>query len=238
MKTKRQSKIFHFKRFSVHHDRCTMKVGTDAVLLGAWANTTGIKRILDIGTGSGVIALMLAQRTDENTFIDAIEIEKNDAEQARENVINSPWPDKIAVHQASFQEFASAYQYDLIVSNPPYFIKSLLPPSQGRATARHANDLTFEELIVHASRLLKPDGRIAVILPVVEGNIFKSIANESQLHLLRETAFFSKKEKPQERWLLEFGKVEQPVTSDQLVLYEGSDVKTKDYLNLTKDFYL
>src|ERR1043165_4840062 len=97
MKTKRQSNIFHFKRFSVHHDRCTMKVGTDAVLLGAWANTAEAKRILDVGTGSGVIALMLAQRTDENTSIDAIEIEKNDAEQAKENVMNSPWPGKISI---------------------------------------------------------------------------------------------------------------------------------------------
>lgn len=238
MKIKRQAKIFHFKRFAVHHDRCTMKVGTDAVLLGSWVNILGAKRILDIGTGSGVIALMLAQRTSDDVVIDAIEIEGSDADQAKENVLNSSWPKKIDVHQKSLQEFNSDRQYDLITSNPPYFIKSLLPPSQGRIKARHTNELTFEELISHSLRLLNTDGRLALILPFTEGNIFKSLAQESKLYLLRETAFYSRKEKPQERWLLEFGRVEQAVASDQIILYEDNAVKTKEYINLTKDFYL
>jgi len=179
-----------------------MKVGTDAVLLGSWVNVEGAKRILDVGTGSGIIALMLAQRTDEDVKIDAIEIEKNDAAQASENILSSPWPDKISVRHTSVQEFHTDLRYDLIVSNPPYFINSLLPPSQERTTARHANDLSFDELISHSLRLLKPEGRLAVILPFAEGNIFKSLARQNQLHLIRETAFHSRKEKPQERWLL------------------------------------
>jgi tRNA1Val (adenine37-N6)-methyltransferase len=191
-----------------------------------------------VGTGSGVIALMLAQRTGEDSIIDAIEIASSDAEQAKENVLNSPWPDKIRVHQRSLQEFASDHQYDLIVSNPPYFVNSLLPPSMERTKARHVNDLTFEQLIKHSLRLLKSDGRLSVILPVVEGNIFKSIAKENKLHLHRETGFYSRKEKPQERWLLEFTRVEGELISDRIVLYERDSIKTNDYINLTKDFYL
>src|SRR5258707_10865404 len=238
MKTKRQAKNFQFKKFIVHHDRCAMKVGTDGVLFGSWVNVEDAKRILDIGTGSGIIALMLAQRTVDEALIDAIEIEKNDAEQARENVLNSPWLDKISVHQTSLQEFHPDHRYDLIVSNPPYFIDSLLPPSQERAKARHGSDLTFEELITHSLRLLKSDGRLAVILPFAEGIIFKSIANEKQLHLIRETAFHSRKEKPLERWLFEFSCIHVKHQSSRLVLYDTISEQSEEYLSLTKDFYL
>ncbi|MBI1770641.1 MAG: methyltransferase [Bacteroidetes bacterium] len=238
MKAKRQAKVFHFKKFSVNHDRCAMKVGTDSVLLGTWVNVDHARRILDIGTGSGVIALMLAQRTNEDALIDAIEIEKNDAEQATENVLQSPWPVKISVHQTSLQEFHPDHRYDLIVSNPPYFINSLLPPSQERTKARHASDLTFEELISHSLRLLKSDGRLAVVLPFAEGNIFKSIAIEKQLHLIRETAFHSREEKPMERWLFEFSCIHVKHQSSRLVLYDNIFEQSKEYINLTKDFYL
>ncbi len=238
MKPKRQTKVFHFKKFSVHHDRCAMKVGTDAVLLGAWVNVNEARTILDVGTGSGVIALMIAQRTNSDARIDAVEIEKNDSEQARENVLNSPWPKKILVYQNSLQEFHPEHRYDLIVSNPPYFINSLLPPSQERTKARHNNDLTFEELITHSLRLLKSDGRLAVILPFAEGIIFKSIANEKQFHLIRETEFHSRKEKPQERSLFEFSCIHVKHQSSRLVLYDTISEQSEEYLRLTKDFYL
>lgn len=238
MKTKRQVTTFQFKKFSVHHDRCTMKVGTDAVLLGSWVNIADTKKILDVGTGSGVIALMLAQRTNEDVTIDAIETEKVDAEQARENVLQSPWPRKISVHQTSLQEFSPKQRYDLVVSNPPYFINSLLPPSPQRTKARHGSDLTFEALISHSLRLLKSDGRLAVILPFAEGNIFKSIAHEKQLHLIRETAFHSRKEKPPERWLFEFSCIDVKHQSSKLILYANIFEKSEEYINLTKDFYL
>ncbi len=238
MKAKRQTNIFHFKKFSVHHDRCAMKVGTDAVLLGAWVNVSDSRKILDVGTGSGVIALMLAQRTGEGPIIDAVELEEVDAAQAKENVSQSAWPEKISVHQSRLQEFTPGRQYDLIISNPPYFVKSLLPPSQERTKARHANDLTFEELIFHSLRLLSAKGRLAVILPFSEGNIFKSLAKAHHLYVIRETAFHSRKEKQQERWLLEFSRVDGPLISDRLILYDDNGDKTKEYINLTKDFYL
>ena len=109
---------FHFKQFSVRHDRSTMKVGTDGVLLGAWVNVDDSKRILDIGTGSGVIALMLAQRTTSDVLIDAVEVESDDAAQAKENVLQSPWPRRIDVHHTPIQNFHSDECYDLIVSQP------------------------------------------------------------------------------------------------------------------------
>jgi tRNA1Val (adenine37-N6)-methyltransferase len=237
MNSKRQSNIFRFKKFSVHHDQVALKVGTDAVLLGAWANVDGAKSILDVGTGSGVIALMLAQRTEEDVMIEGIEIEETDATQAKQNVSQSPWPYKVVIHRGAVQEFASAHKYDLIVCNPPYFEKSLLPPSANRAQARHAQSLSADELIEHSIRLLNQNGRLSVILPTAEGNVFKAKAS-SRLHLLRETAFFSRKEKPQERWLLEFGYVANKTTRNQLVLYDSNDKKTEEYINLTEDFYL
>jgi len=136
-----------------------MKVGTDAVLLGAWVNLANVKNILEVGTGSGIISLMLAQRTTPSVKIDAIEIEEEDAQQARENILRSPWPDKIAVHHRALQNFKSNATYDLIISNPPYFINSHLPPSAKRSVARHANTLTYPELISNVKKMLALRGR-------------------------------------------------------------------------------
>lgn len=238
MKLKRQGEVFHFKKFSVQHDRSAMKVGTDAVLLGAWVNIENAKRILDIGTGSGVIALMLAQRTDGHSLIEAIDMEKVDAEQARENVLRSPWPKKVVVYQSRLQEFETDEKYDLIVSNPPYFVNSLQPPSKERTKARHANELTFDELITHSLRLLNSQGKISVILPVVEGEAFKSIAIKNGLRLIRETAFYSREEKQQERWLFEFSTEPQKMISDKLILYDAVGEKSAAYRGLTGEFYL
>jgi len=229
---------FRFKKFSIHHDRCAMKVGTDAVLLGSWVKVSGAKQILDVGTGGGVIALMIAQRSNDNALIDAIEIEREDAGQAKENVVRSPWAHKVSVFEKSFQEFTPTVTYDLIVSNPPYFINSLLPPSAHRRRTRHAAQLTLEELVTHSIRLLNTTGTLAVVLPVQEGNNFKQFALSKGLHIRRQLAFHSRKEKPQERWLFEFGFTQGLPAEERLVLYETGSEKSKDYMNLTKDFYL
>lgn len=215
-----------------------MKVGTDAVLLGSWVNISEAKRILDVGTGSGVIALMLAQRTTDTIRIDAIEIEESDVMQAKKNILDSPWQNKVVVVKTSLQNFEPAIKYDLIVSNPPYFINSLLPPSSHRQRTRHTEQLTFEELITHSIRLLNPNGALAVILPFQEGNGFRQIALKNGLRLKRQLAFYSREEKPQERWLFEFGFEQVDPIEEKLILHASGNIKSEDYTKLTKDFYL
>jgi len=228
---------FDFKQFTVHHDRSSMKVGTDAVLLGAWVNITNAKRILDVGTGSGVIALMLAQRTNEKTHIDAIDISLPDCEQARENTTRSPWPEKISVHHSALQFFESDH-YDLIVSNPPYFINSYKPPTPGRVNARHTEMLTHHELLLHAKRLLNVGGSLAVVLPHAEANQLHEIAEHSGWHVKRKCTFQSKISKPIERILLEFQLLESQLKLERLVLYDENADWSADYRALTKEFYL
>ena len=229
---------FQFKKFSVNHDRCSNKVGTDAVLLGSWVDIHQVRTILDVGTGSGVIALMLAQRTDGDVHIDAIELEKEEASQAKENVLRSPWPNKISVVEKSIQAFNPDIKYDLMVSNPPFFTNSLLPPSVHRVRTRHTEQLTHHELIDHAIRLINPSGTLAVILPVAEGNNFKQLIFKKGWQVKRQLAFYSRKEKPQERWLFEFGIHPNPPQEEKLVLHKTGNLKSNDYIKLTEDFYL
>ena len=229
---------FKFKQFNVHHDRCSMKVGTDGVLLGAWVNVSGCKNILDVGTGSGVIALMLAQRTSAYTKIEAVEIEEEDAAQAKENVAQSSWSEKIKVTNQSLQNFISNKTFDLIVSNPPYFINSKLSPSVKRSQARHTGSLSYVELISSAIKLLNPSGKLAVILPFEEGKQFESLANKNNLHIARQLAFYSRQGKPQERWLFEFAFESTAITTENLILHAASEEWSDDYKLLMKDFYL
>jgi tRNA1Val (adenine37-N6)-methyltransferase len=228
---------FDFKQFSVYHDRSAMKVGTDGVLLGAWADITRAKRILDVGTGSGVIALMLAQRTHEKTHIDAIDISLSDCEQARENISRSPWHEKISVQHSSLQHFENE-PYDLIVSNPPYFINSYKPPSPDRVNARHTETLEHHELLLHAKRLIKSTGKLAVVLPLIEANQLQESAKPDGWHCARRCTFQSRINKPIERVLLEFQLVESQVKDERLVLYDENSEWSAAYRGLTKDFYL
>lgn len=232
-------KPFHFKQFIVAHDSSTHKVGTDAVLLGSWANIhESDKLFLDIGTGSGVIALMLAQRTKRGVHIDAIEIRRKDASQARRNVANSPWPEKITVHHTAAQTFVPGMHYDLIVSNPPYFEKSLLPPDHQRSAARHTHELSFTDLLECVSRLMSPQGKFSAILPYTEALRFKDMAEGIGLFVTRHTNFRSRGHKPIERVLLEFSRTQGTVQKTDLTLYADGGTWTEKYRRLTKDFYL
>jgi len=233
-----ENNSFRFKQFVVHHDRATHKVGTDAVLLGAWVNTTGVQSALDIGTGSGVIALMVAQRTSSLAKIDAVDIEQNNFLQAAENIAGSPWPEKIRVHHATVQEFFPQQKFDLIVSNPPYFVNSLLPVGSQRRKARHTTSLSYNELLTAVKRLLMPSGKFGVILPTSEGDQFQSIAMEFGLYCSRRLAFFSRKQKPQERWLVEFTFTPADPFTETLVLYHEGNKWSDEYKTLTGDFYL
>ena len=229
--------IFRFKQFSVKHNRCAHKVGTDGVLLGAWTDVDQANRILDIGTGSGVIALMMAQRSSLQTHIDAIDISEEDCKQARENVADSPWPHKIRVEHSSFQQFESD-RYDLIVSNPPFFIDSAKPPAEERTRARHTESLPPEELLTHAKRLLSPKGRLCVILPATEGQSIIALAENQGWHCTRLCEFRARMNKPIERLLFQLELSNQETHKETLILYEYDEVWTTNYKNLTRDFYL
>ena len=222
-----------------------MKVGTDGVLLGAWAPANSftpnpLPRILDIGTGSGLIALMLAQRFPEAS-IDAIDIDEAAVEQARENFAVSPWPDRLHAYQAKVQEWQGSY--NLIVSNPPYFQNSLKNPDKGRQTARHTDTLSYAELLRHSARLLTEKGLLALVLPAEAEQEVRGLAAAELLSLTRVTRVYSKESKPARRVLLGFEKsisrdTDISITEDSLVLENEIGGRSAAYQELTKDFYL
>ena len=215
-----------------------MKVGTDGVLLGAWADVTGTKNILDIGTGSGVIAIMLAQRSEGSVRIDGIEVEAEDAQQAKENAATSPWPEKIHIHHTSLQQFNSDARYDLIVSNPPFFINSHKPPGERRTQTRHTTSLDYETLLQRAGGLLTLKGRLNVILPYTEGLHFIELAQRMALHCTRKYSFRTREEKPIERWMLEFSREKKEIDEGEILLYSKELNWSDSYRNLTREFYL
>lgn len=236
--------MFTFKRFSVRQGGAAMKVGTDGVLLGAWCSVQPeLRRALDIGTGTGVIALMLAQRGDAYGLeVDAVEIDPDAARQAGENFAASPWTGNLYIYNAPVQEFAkeSAGKYDLIVSNPPYFIDSLLPPDAGRAAARHTGCLTHTELIAAVSIMLAPGGTASFVLPYEQAAPFISLAAGESLYPVRRTDVQTTPRVAPKRVLLEFS--DRPageIPVDTLVIeYGGKDTFTEEYRNLTGEFYL
>jgi len=233
------SKPFRFKQFSVADDRCTHKVGTDAVLLGSWVQVSeNDRRFLDIGTGSGVIALMLAQRSHTDARIEAIEIGRIETEQAEQNVRQSPWPEKVVVHNIALQDFKSEGKFDLIVSNPPYFERSLLPPDPERIRARHTHQLSFDELLEGVVRLMLPRGRVAVVLPFERMTDFSQRALAQKLFPSRITHFRTRKHKAVERVLAEFKFEKTSTKESELILYSDGEAWSEEYRNLTRDFYL
>lgn len=229
---------FRFKRFTIEQKLSNHKVGTDSVLLGAWVSIHSAINILDIGTGTGVIALMLAQRSEEiKSHIDAIEIQEADWQQASRNITMSPWADRVTALHSSLQRFDAHRQYDLIVSNPPYFQKSLKPPEPKRAMVRHTDTLPFTELIGYSKRLLSHEGRLAVILPENESRQFIPLCTISALYLRRRCDVITRGEQTIERVLLEFSRTPGPIANEMLKMREGDDW-SEEYRLLTKEFYL
>lgn len=221
---------FAFKRFAIDQSGCAMKVGTDGVLLGAWCDCSG-RRILDAGTGSGLIALMLAQR-NACAEIDAVEIDPAAAECARGNVAASPWSDRVEVICAALQDFFTDRRYDLLVSNPPYFSETLLSPDPARAAARHNCSLPYRELISAALRLLASDGRLSLILPAGEMPAFSLQASAAGLHLLRRCEVATKPDAAPKRVMSEWGRADAAAELSRITI--GDD----EYRRLTCDFYL
>lgn len=227
---------FAFKQFVIHHDRCAMKVGTDGVLLGAWTDVSKTHRVLDIGTGTGLVALMLAQRC-EATII-AIDIDKDAVGQAQENVLASPWRNRVEVGEQDVRSYETNMLFDTIVSNPPYFIDSMRCPDGQRSTARHTDTLHADELMEKVSELLTPEGKFSLILPFEQSEEVVWIAEGVGLYPSRHTCVITRPGLSPKRSLMEFGKIKGECMEDELTIELERHVYTEEYIALTKDFYL
>lgn len=229
---------FQFKEFIVHQDSTAMKVGTDGVLLGAWVNPIE-SNILDIGTGTGLIALMLAQRTNK-AIIEAVEINAAAYKQAENNFLLSKWKSRLNPINESIQNFTSQKKYDLIVSNPPYFVNSTKAPDDSRSTARHSDSLSFNELLHSVTNLLSLKGTFSLILPVNEATLFLKLATSKKLYLNRRCKIKPNINKDHNRVLMDFSftPVKHFIDEQLTIETEKRHEYTKEYITLTKDFYL
>lgn len=233
--------MFTFKQFKIEQSRCAMKVGTDGVLLGAWTPIeNNPNSILDIGTGTGLIALMLAQRSFAEQ-IDTLEIDEEAYEQAVDNFENSPWSDRLFCFHAGLDEFVEEPEdeYDLIVSNPPFYTEDYYSNNEQRDLARFANAMPFEDLIEAAAMFLSEKGIFAVIIPFKEEEKFIALADECELYPIKITRVKGTPITEIKRSLLAFsrnGKDNFPI--DELIIETARHQYTAEYISLTKDFYL
>lgn len=234
-----RNNYFQFKQFKIIQEKAAMKVGTDGALLGAWVNVENVETILDIGTGTGLIALMLAQRSPAKVL--GIEIEKSAAEEAAVNVNNSRWNDRVSIQNISFQDFVETIDetFDLIVSNPPFFSGGSKNEIKNKAIARHNHLLPFSVLISGVVKLLSKNGRLALVLPIVPAEEFIEISTSKGLFLNRITRVKPKATKESNRFLIEFSKENTGAVEDELIIYtDDSSDFTETYKKLTRDFYL
>lgn len=237
---------FRFKQFTILQDRCAMKVGTDGTLLGAWVDLSGAEKILDIGTGTGLIALMLAQRSPQGlgilspVNIDAVEIDLNSSIQARENVERSPWSNRVKVENYSIQKYTDICQkrYDLIVSNPPFFENASKAAKRARTVARHTDFLSQVDLLQAAVKLLSETGKLAVIYPVEQAQNFQKMAEDFGLFCQRKLYVKPMPEIPTKRILMELSKNKLPLQENTLIIAAKQYIYTPEFITLIKDFYL
>jgi tRNA1Val (adenine37-N6)-methyltransferase len=244
---------FQFKQFTIHQNQCAMKVSTDACVFGAYIPVENAKRIIDIGTGTGLLALMLAQR-NTNAKIDAIEIDSQAAQQAAENVAKSNWKSTIAIINTSIQDFTQENQqkenqqnklgtYDLVVSNPPFFVSSTLPPNVKQQVAHHTTALSFEELWQAVELLITPKGHFAVLLPLPESNIFAEIGKKLGFFATQQLFIQDSSKKNPHRLITIFQKGEikqeiKQIMQATLVIKDVSGNYTKEFIHLLQTYYL
>lgn len=232
--------IFHFKQFGISHEKASAKVGTDGVLLGAWSEIpSNCKKILDIGSGSGLIALMLAQRTSiENSEIMAIEIEKEAFNESNFNFSNSPWHDRLNPKNIDFNLFKTTELFDLIVCNPPFYTSTQHSDRKTRALARNNEFLPFTKLLPRVNEILKTNGLFSLIFPFSEETNIINLAEEIGLYPKKITNVKGNILTPYKRSLICFSKTISSITKDELIIEKSRNIYTQDYINLTKDFYL
>ena len=229
---------FSFKQFTIYQGKSAFKVGTDGVLLGAYADLAGVRSILDIGSGTGLISLMLAQRCDAE--ITAIEPDHESFIQACENVSRCPWHERIKVRHTDLQNFDRKHEkFDLIVTNPPYFISSLKSPDPRKSVARHNDSLTSAEILEGVLKFMSDYGHLQLILPYVEGNVFIAEANKYGLYCNSILKIKSLPTAEISRLILTFSKAQKKHVESFLTIEHGRRHEfTEEYINLTKEFYL
>ena len=233
---------FQFKQFTIHQHRCAMKVGTDGTLLGAWAHvpvtSASSARILDIGTGTGLIALMMAQRFPKASVI-GIDIDPDAISQAQENISASPFANRIKICKENILNFDSQEEFDAIVSNPPYFVNALTCPDHQRTMARHTISLTYQGLMHSAYRLLKPHGIFSIVIPSDCRTTLEAEAILEGFFVTRVCQIRTTPQKSPKRQLIEFSK--HPVDKlfiEEGIIEESPNVRSQWYQQLTKDFYI
>lgn len=229
--------IFRFKQFEVEQQGCAMRINTDGVMLGAIAQYSNPLHILDIGTGTGVIAMMLAQRFP-GAMVDAVEIDEPAALRAGQNFSASPFANRLRAVHTSMEAYDASKKYDLIISNPPFFVNDLKNPESRKSVARHADENFFEVLVLKAEMLLSAEGLLWMILPVKQADFVIDKARAQNLVLLKEISICSDISKPMIRKIICLGRGAAPLKQERFYIYEAEGVYTDAYKHLLKDFFL
>ncbi len=235
----KQTRLFHLKPFSLSHHNSSMRVGTDAILLGLFVDAHESKNALEIGTGSGIISLLIASRS--NTRIDAIDFDKNSVGEAKINFERSSFHHRLNAIEADYKDYSNACsgKYDLIVSNPPFFINDFRPDNEVKKAARHTDSLTYEQICDGTIRLLNPSGKLCLVLPFDESRFFLKVAAGAGLNLQRQQIIFPKRSLSPNRINLQFGfETQDEIVTEKFNIREDNGNFTKQYIDYLKDYYI